>query len=230
MKLHNFDNVHCLSNVEVMDIIPKCSIDAGYFTDFTNYLRMETLLFYPVKYETARLTIEPYFINRDFGIVYGFCMNEEFMEFNGNCTQLCVVKFVGSSLDSFRQVMMQAQRNCMHHAIANSTDINQEMNAYMDTRCLKVVMEKEMTRRGDKYHNCVFTLEEAKHSSFIKEVRSSGILNTIQEPSSIRIAKYLAANSSTSTSTSTRALQAPKPPRLPNAEMHEMLDESFNLF
>ena len=228
MKLYEFGGVRFLSDVEAMDIIPKCYIDAGYFTDFTNFLRMETLRFYPIKFETATLTIEPYYLNREFGIIYGCCMNDEFIDFAGGCTQLCVVKFTGSSLDALRRTLMSVQRTCLQRSLANGTDVNKEISDYMDTVCIEASMERDVTRYGNKYYSCVFDLVPSEYPEFISSLRSSRVLRKIEEPTSLKNAKFMAASSSSSPSPS--ALRAPKPPRSAAAEQNEEHDEPYMLF
>lgn len=162
----------------LLSYVPICNKTGGYVSEECgSEFKIKEFVFSVAKMTTETLTIPPYFINKQFCIVYGACMNKLVMDsYGGTATELSYIKFTGESLDNLTGFLQRVKKECYIACVANGLDLTEEIGNYFVNNLLRVTLQGKMNKRGDKYFACQFASLPTPYPVFTGALRDIEIV------------------------------------------------------
>lgn len=199
MEIETIGELELISSNKPLAYVPICNSKGGYVTELgASSLKLETFNFSVAKATCEILTIEPYFIDKTFTVLYGACLNEEILSsYGGVATEIAHIKFTGESLDNFTAFLQDLKKEAYIATKASGKTISQELEQVFVKNLLSVSFTPKFNKKRDRYYACEFALLATPFPKFTKELRD--VYGSIKPPADIvrlRSPNVLALNQS----------------------------------
>ena len=175
MEIETIGELELISSNKPLAYVPICNNKGGYVTELgASSLKLETFNFSVAKVTCEILTIEPYFIDKTFTVLYGACLNEEILSsYGGVATEIAHIKFTGESLDNFTAFLQDLKKQAYIATKASGKTISEELEQVFIKNLLSVSFTPKFNKKRDRYYACEFALLATPFPKFTLELRKA---------------------------------------------------------
>lgn len=174
MDIQNVGELSLISSYPLLSYVPICNDKGGYVSEeFGKEFKIKEFLFSVAKMTSETLTIEPYFVHKQFCVMYGACLNKLVVDsYGGTTTEMSYIKFTGESLDNLTGFLQKVKKDTYIACAKSGKDVSVEVENFFIENILRVVFEPKVNKRGNKYYACLFSSIPSTHPEFTKFLRA----------------------------------------------------------
>jgi len=173
LDIHTHGELELITTSKPVSYVAVCSDKGGYVTELgTSDLRLKTFDFAIAKCTYEVLTIEPYFINKPFAVLYGACLSKEVLDgYGGLATELSHIKFTGESLDNFTAVLQKTKKKAFLASKQSDKTLQEELDSVFVENLLRITFASKINKSRNKYFACEFELVKTTYPDFTEALR-----------------------------------------------------------
>lgn len=173
MRVTEVGELSLVESPNLLSYVPICNKTGGYVSEECgSEFRLKEFVFSVAKMTSEILTIPPYFVNKQFCVIYGACLNQLVIDsYGGSATELSYIKFTGESLDNLTGFLQRVKKECFIACTSSGLDFDTEIKNYFVKNLLKVTFLSKRNKRNDPYFACQFTNLPSPYPLFTERLR-----------------------------------------------------------
>lgn len=177
MDVTTVGELQLINSATMLSYVPICGKTGGYVTEeYGGEFKMREFTFSVNKFMLETLNIPPYFLNKEFCVVYGASVDKLVVDsYGGTTTELGYIKFTGESLDNLKALLQRIKKMVYIKCSKTGEDFEVALDQFFAENVLQITFQSKSNKKGDKYYACLFETKSAEYPQFTSKLRQEPI-------------------------------------------------------